>query len=82
METAWRFVKKLKIALAGVAQWIECRLQTKGSPVRFPVRAHAWVSGQVPGGGHMRGNYTLMFLSLPFPLSKSKQIIYLKNKNQ
>ena len=28
-------------------------LRTKGSPVRFPVRAHAWVVGQVPSGGHM-----------------------------
>ena len=26
-------------------------LQTKGLPVRFPVRAHAWVVGQVPGIG-------------------------------
>ena len=38
-------------ALAGVAQWIECRLQTKGSLVQFPVRAHAWVVGQVPSRG-------------------------------
>ena len=49
-------------------------LQTKGLPVRFPVRAHAWVVGQVPSRGHMRGNHTLMFLSLSFslpsPLSK------------
>ena len=51
-------------------------LQTKGSPVRFPVRAHAWVAGLVPSWGHMRGNHTLMFLSLSFsfpaPLSKNK----------
>ena len=39
-------------------------LRTKGSPVRFPVRAHAWVVGQVPTGGRVRGTYTLMFLSL------------------
>ena len=45
-------------------------LQTKGSPVWFPVRARAWVAGQVPSGGHTRGNHTLMFpsLSLPLPL--------------
>ena len=32
-------------------------------------RAHAWVAGQVPSGGHMRGNHTLIVLSLspPFP---------------
>ena len=46
-------------------------LQTKGSLVQFPVRAHAWVAGQVPSGGCARGNHTLMFLSLSpsFPLS-------------
>ena len=62
--------------LDGVAQWIECGLRTKGSPVWFPVRAHAWVVGQLSSGGHMRGNHTLMFLSLSFsfpsPLSKNK----------
>ena len=51
-------------------------LQTKGLLVRFPVRTHAWIVGQVPGGGHMKGNHTLMFLSssffLPSPLSKNK----------
>ena len=39
------------VALAGVAQWIEHRLRTKGSLVWFPARARAWVSGQVPSGG-------------------------------
>ena len=43
-------------------------LQTKGLLVRFPVRAHAWVAGQVPSRGHVRGNHTLMFLSLSFSL--------------
>ena len=51
-------------------------LQTKGSLVQFPVRAHVWVVGQVPSGGYVRGNHTLIFLSLsfflPFPLSKNK----------
>ena len=69
-------IRKWNWALAGVAQWIECGLQTKGSPVLLPVRAHAWVAGQVPSGGHVRGNLTLMFLflsfSLPCPLSKMK----------
>ena len=49
--------------------------QTKGSLVRVPVRAHAWVVGQVPSRGRARGNHTLMFLSLSFslpPLSKNK----------
>ena len=39
-------------------------LQTKGFPVRFPVRTHAWVTGQVHTWGHMRDNDTLMFPSL------------------
>ena len=51
-------------------------LQNKMSPVRFPVRAHAWLAGQVPSRGHRRGNHTLMILSLSFslppPLSKNK----------
>ena len=41
-------------------------LRTKGWWFQFPVRARAWVSGQVPSRGHMRGNHTLMFLSLSF----------------
>ena len=68
--------KKLRTTLAGVAQWIENGLRTKGSPVRFPVRAHARVVDQVPSKGCVRGNHTLMFLSLSFsflsPLSKNK----------
>ena len=51
-------------------------LQTIRLQVRFPVRAHAWVAGQVPSVGLMRGNHTLKFLSLSFyfpsPLSKIK----------
>ena len=70
-------LKTQALTLAGVAQWIEHRLRTKGSLGRFPVRAHAWVAGQVPSGGCMRGNHTLIFLSLSFsfspsPLSKEK----------
>ena len=49
-------------------------LRGKGSPVRFPVRAQAWVAGEVPSEGRMRGNHAWMFLSLTFslpsPLSK------------
>ena len=36
------------------AAWLSCFgvvLQTKTSPVQFPVRAHAWVAGSVPGWG-------------------------------
>ena len=51
-------------------------LQTKRSTVRFPVRAHAWVECQVPSKGCVRGNHTLMSISLSSsltsPLSKNK----------
>ena len=46
-------------------------LQTKGSLVRFPVRAHAWVSDSVSSRGHARGTHTLMFLFLSFSLPSS-----------
>ena len=59
-------------------------LRTKGLLVRFLVRAHAWVVGQVPSRGRTRGNHTLMFPSLSFylpsPLSKNKQIKSVKRK--
>ena len=37
---------------------LNASLWTQRLPVGFPVRAHAWVAGQVPTWGHMRGNYT------------------------
>ena len=72
MKSKMRQSKKKKKALAGVAQGLSASLRTKGWPVRFPVWAHTWVVGQVPSRGHVRGNYTLMFFSLPSPLSKNK----------
>ena len=50
-------------------------LQTERLLVRFPVRACAWVVGQVPSRGCMTGNHPLMFLSsfsLPSPLKINK----------
>ena len=51
-------------------------LRTKGLLVQFPVGAHAWAAGQISSVGRVRGNHTLMFLSLslslPSPLSKNK----------
>ena len=71
--TAGPFLKKLKkkkknMALTGIAQWTERGLQTKGSPVRFPIRAQL---GPVPQLGHVRGNHMLIFLSLSFSLPSS-----------
>ena len=60
-------------------------LRTKGSPVPFPVRAHAWVASQVPSRGQTRGNHTSMFLSLslsPSLLLSLKNKIFKKIKNK
>ena len=43
---------------------LSASLRARGSPMPYPVRAHAWVAGQVPSGGHVRGSHTLMFVSL------------------
>ena len=67
---------------------LSANLQTKGLLVWFPVRAHAWVAGHVPGGELVRGNHTsqgivdVSFpLCLPSPLSGNKQIkSFKKNK--
>ena len=65
-------------------------LQTERSLVPFPVRAHAWVAGQVLGWVSVRGNRSMFPLRIevsfllflpPFP-SLSKNINkLLKNKN-
>ena len=57
-------MKYIIMALAGGAPWWNTGLRTKGSLVQFPVRAHAWVAGQVHSWRCVRGNHTLMFLSL------------------
>ena len=55
---------------------LSASLQSERSPVQSPVRAHAWVGGQVPGWGCVRGNWSMYFLHidvslplflLPFP---------------
>ena len=58
-------------------------LQSEGSPVQSPVKAHACIVGQVPSRGRVRGNHTLifflpsfllmsLFFSFPSTLSKNK----------
>ena len=54
--------------LAGMAQWIECQPTNQKVTGSIPSRAHASVAGQAPNKGRMRGNCTLMFLSLSFSL--------------
>ena len=43
--------KKRNSALAGVALWIECGLQTKWLPVQFPVRHMPGLLARSPVGG-------------------------------
>ena len=50
-------------------------LQTEMLPVQFPVRARAWVAGQVPSWGMREATYHCFSPSLspsPPPLSKRK----------
>ena len=61
------------MALAGVTQGTECQPVDQRVFGSSPVRVHAWVLGQVPSRGRVRGNHTLMFLSLPSPLSKKNK---------
>ena len=56
---------------------LRASLQTKGSLVQFPVRAHAWVAGQVPSdGAHERQPHIDVSLplspSFPFSLKINK----------
>ena len=39
-------------------------LQTKGLPVRFPVREHAWVVGLAPSWRHVRGSRSMYLLHI------------------
>ena len=62
-------MKIVKVALAGAAQWIECQPENQRVAGLIPSQGTCLVAGQVPsGGGCMRGNHTLMFLSLSFSL--------------
>ena len=53
-------------ALAGVAQWIQFQPVNQRVTSLIPNQGHmpGWQAGSLVWGGHMRGNHTLMFLSL------------------
>ena len=53
---------KFKSALAGVAQWIELQIAKQRVGGSIPSQ------GTCLGAGRVRGNHTMMFLSLPFSL--------------
>ena len=64
---------------------LSASLQTKGSPVQFPGKAQAWVAGQVPSRGRVRGKHALMFLSLflpPFPCLNINKILKKKKRKK
>ena len=63
--------RKLNLAKQPWLAWLSglrAGPKTRGSLVQLPVRAQSWVVGQVPSRGYMRGNHTLLFLSLAFSL--------------
>ena len=69
--------RQIKLTLSPWLVWLSglsASLQTKGSLVWFPVRAHAWVIGQVPSrGAHERQLHIDVSLPLflpPFPFLK------------
>ena len=67
-------------ALAGVAQWTECQPANRRIAGLIPRQ------GMCLGWGHMRGNHTLVFLSLSFflpsPLSGDRQIKKKKKRKE
>ena len=80
--------KKFKPQLVWLSG-LNASLWTKRSWVWFPAKAHAWVAGQVPSWGCVRGNQ-LIYLSyinvsfllfLPPPLSKNKFKKRFKKRN-
>ena len=60
-----KWSKTQKKPLAVAAQWTEYRPANQKVTSSIPVRAHAWVVGQVPNWGHARCKCS-MFLSLSF----------------
>ena len=44
-------IRKAGLALAGMAQGIECQTVKQKVAISIPVRAHAWVAGQDPSWG-------------------------------
>ena len=78
-KEAWNLTLKKynMMALAGMAQWIEHRPANQRVAGSIPSGGTLWVVGQVPSRGHVRGNHTLMFLSLSpsLPLSLETNLL-------
>ena len=61
-------IKLTKIALAGVAQWIECQPMNQRVTGSIPSQGTCLGCWPGPQLGCAGGNHTLMFLSLSFSL--------------
>ena len=61
-------IKNRTIALAGVAQWIECWPMNQRVTGSIPRQGTCLCCGSVPSGRHVRSNHTLRFLSFSFSL--------------
>ena len=68
---------KKKLALAGVAQWTECRPANGKVTGSTPSQGTCLGCGPGPSWGHWKGNHTLIFLSLSpsLPLSLKMYIV-------
>ena len=78
--------KKAKIALAGVARWTECWPVSQRVSGSVPGQGTCLGCGLDPQWGCVRGNHTVMFLSLflpPFSLqNKINKILKKKSKDK
>ena len=62
---ALQYFQNQEVALAGVAQWMECWPANQSVPGLIPGLGHMpGLRAGYPMRGHTRGNHTLMFLSL------------------
>ena len=50
--TLLKYIKIPKLPWLVWPSGLSTGLRTKASPVQFPVKAHDWVAGWVPGEGH------------------------------
>ena len=78
-------IQKTSIALAGVAQWIECWLANQRVTDLIPNQGTCLGYSHVPRRGSPWGNPTLMFLSLsfsPLPLSLKTNKISVEGMNK
>ena len=61
-------------SLAGWLSGLSTSLLTNGLLVGFPVRAHAWVAGQVLNREHVRGDQSIYFSHRCFSPSLSSSL--------